>query len=316
MEGVIRFMLSQKINGGRSTACAAGKGIASIIRRNMVAWLILLPSVILFYYIVWRPIFVGMYYSMFYMKGYEITSFAGLKNYKDVLTDTLFIKTFLNTLQYVGWSVLIGIPLPIIIGILLNEVVHIKGFCKLAVYFPMIIPGIAASMIWYYMYFPDQSGLLNMFRMYFGLEPLEWLQNKNMTIFLIIISMTWKGMGGTVIMYLAALTGVDQNLYEAAKLDGAGFLGRIRHITLPRLAGMILLMGARQIISVFQVMEQPLAMTGGGPNNASVTLALQTYRYAFEYFRMDKALALGTVTFLMLLVFTVIYFFLEKKIDE
>ena len=289
---------------------------AAKLKKNLSAWLILLPSVILMCYIVWRPIIVGVYYSLFKMQGYTATDFVGLKNYIDVLTDSLFLKTLGNTVKYVLFSAIIGFPLPILFAIMLNEMAHLKGFLKVALYIPAIIPGIAVSMIWYYMYFPDQSGLLNMIRSFVGLAPLEWLQDGRYTILYIVISMTWQGMGGTTIMYLAGLTGVSQDLYEAAKMDGVGFFGRVWNITIPQMSPIFLLMAARQVISVFQVMEQPMAMTGGGPNNESVTLALQTYQYAFDQFQMSKALALGTVTFLLLMVFTVGYFWLEKKLDN
>lgn len=290
--------------------------LGSVCRKNLSGWLLLLPSVLLFYLIVWRPIVIGTVYSFFQLRGFEPVAFVGLKNYIHVLTDTLFFKILFNTLKYVFWSLIIGFPLPFILAVLLNEMRHGKEGFKFAMYFPCIIPGVAVSLIWALMYDPGTGGFLNMLLYQFGMEPFEWLQNKNWTIPLIVVSMTWNGFGGTVLFYVAALQGVNSELYEAARLDGAGLWQRFRYIQLPHMYGLALLMLIRQIISVFQVFEQPLLMTGGGPNNASTTLSLQSYNYAFVNFQTDKALTFGMITFIILVGLTVVYFKVDKKIEQ
>jgi len=194
--------------------------------------------------------------------------------------------------------------------------VYFKGYFKVSMYLPAIIPSISASLIWYYMYQPGAGGLLNMVRGLFGLAPSAWLQNAKLTIPLIITSMTWRGFGGTMVMYLATLQGINQELYQAATIDGAGILTRIRHVTLPHMRGVLLLLLIRQIIGIFQVMVEPLAMTGGGPNYASLSLSLQAYNYNFVFGQIDRALALGVITFVMLVFLTIAYFLLDKKIGE
>ena len=150
----------------------------------------------------------------------------------------------------------------------------------------------------------------------FGVTPMEWLQNPSMTIPLIIVAMTFAGTPGTVVIYLAALQNVPHELYEASIIDGATIWQRFRKITFPSISSTILLMTAKQIIGVFQVMEQPLMMTGGGPDNASMTINLTSYNYAFTYMKVSRALALGTCAFLFLMIISIIYFKLEKKIKE
>jgi multiple sugar transport system permease protein len=117
-------------------------------------------------------------------------------------------------------------------------------------------------------------------------------------------------------MYLASLQSVNQSLYEAARIDGAGFWRRFWHILLPHMRGIILLLAIRQIIGVFQITEQPLVMTGGGPNGASMSLGLTNYFYAFQYGQFDKSMALGVISFLFLLGLTFIYFKLDRKFNE
>lgn len=288
----------------------------TLLKRNISGWLLIVPSVFLFFFIIWRPIVIGIVYSFFKLRGFTPVEFAGLDNFRDILSDTNFLKTLGNTVKYVFWSIVIGFPLPFICAVILNELVHMKGVFKIFTYLPVIIPSIAMCMIWTNVYMDGPNGMLNMLLSFFGIGPLTWLSNKTFVIPGIVIAMTWQGFGATMIIYLASLQGVNQELYEAARLDGAGFLGRFTHITLPHMRGIMLLMVIRQVISVFSVTEQPLAMTGGGPNGASMSLGLTNYFYAFKYGQYDKSLALGVVTFCILIVLTVVYFGLDKRTEQ
>ncbi|MBO5059469.1 MAG: sugar ABC transporter permease [Clostridia bacterium] len=290
----------------------AGKFFESF-KANFSGWMLIVPSLILFILIVWRPIVIGISYSFFELRGVTPAEFVGLENFRQVLADTNFIKTLLNTVKYVFWSLIIGFPMPFIAALMLNEMVNCKGYFKVAMYLPVVIPGMATCLIWKMIYMDGGGGFLNMLLYFFGIGPLNWLSNANLTIPLIVIMMSWHGFGTTLIMYLATMQSINQELYEAARLDGAGFWGRIRHVLIPHMSGTMLLLGIRQIISVFQVTEQPLVMTDGGPNGASTTLGLTGYNYAFRYGQYDKAMALGVISFLILLVLTFIYFYLDKK---
>lgn len=285
-------------------------------KRDISAWVLILPALLLIYLCILRPQILGTYWSFFDMKGYKIQEFVGLENYKTVLADSMFVKTLWNTCKYVLWSVVIGYFLPIIIAILLNEIVHLRNTYRVLIYFPSILPAAGVALLWYLVYYPDVGGLLNMIGGFFGMEPYVWLQDSRWTILFIIISMTWSGCGSSVIYYFAALQGVSRELYEAAIIDGAGFVRRIRTITLPHISGISLLFLVRQIIGVFSVMEQPLQMTDGGPNGASMSLGLLAYRYGFVSIKPDLAMAIGVIMFLILAVVTCFYFYLDKKIDN
>ena len=287
-----------------------------LIKRNMSGWLLILPSIILFIMMVWRPIVIGIAYSFFKLQGFTPVEWAGFDNYRNVLSDTNFIHTLQNTVGYVGWSLIIGFPLPFICAVMLNELKHFQGYFKITTYLPVIVPSIATSLIWKMVYMDGSGGLLNMLMYFFGFSPINWLTNKSLVIPLIIISMSWHGFGSTMIVYLASLQSVNQELYEAARLDGAGLFGRIRHVLFPHMRGVMLLMAIRQIIAVFNVTEQPLTMTGGGPNGASMSIGLTNYFYAFKYGQYDKSLALGVITFALLISLTFIYFRLDKKTGD
>jgi multiple sugar transport system permease protein len=294
-----------------------GQGkLKGVLNRNISGWVLILPSVLLFTYIIWRPIIIGIAYSFFSLDGFSPATFIGVSNYKDVLTDTNFLQTLWNTVQYVFWSLVIGFPLPFICAVMMNELVHCKSFFKISTYLPVIIPGIATCLIWKIAYMDGSGGLLNMVRYMFGAEATTWLSNKDQVIPLIIISMTWNTFGRTLVMYLSTLQGVNQELYEAARLDGAGLFGRIRYVLFPHMRGVLLLLLINQIIAVFNVTEQPLVMTSGGPNGASMSLGLTNYFYAFKYGQYEKSLALGVITFCLLSVLTFIYFMVDKRIND
>ena len=163
-----------------------------MVKRNISGWLLLIIPVSLFVMIVWRPIVNGVLYSFFELKGFTLEKFVGLRNYIDVLTDVNFTMVLKNTLKYVFWSVVIGMPLPVILAIILNEMVHGKNFFKFVLYLPCIIPGIAISLIWKMIYMDGPGGMLNMLLSYIGMEPVSWLSNGNIAIPLIVISMISK----------------------------------------------------------------------------------------------------------------------------
>lgn len=288
----------------------------SILRKDIVAWLLILPFLFLIFTVLWKPTVQGIAWSFHKMNGYNVGEFAGLENYKTVLKDTGFATTFFNTIKYVGWSFVIGFFVPIIFAVAINEFRRGQGYFKFAAYFPVMIPAIANSMIWYYMYYPNASGLLNMFIGLFGAEPSVWLQNGQLTIPLILISTTWHSLGSTMLLYLAALQGINKELYEVAAIDGIGIFRRLWHIGMPHMGGIILLNFVRQIISIFQIIEQPLAMTGGGPRNASMSLGLMAYKYAFQNFKVGNALALNTITFVILVSLTFFYFWIDKRVSR
>jgi len=288
------------------------------LRNDIDAWILMLPMVAILYLFVWRPTVMGTYWSFFNMKAYTVKDFCGLDNYIKVLSHTQFVPMLWNTVQYVIWSIVIGFFPPLFIAIMMNEIVHFKGGFRVLIYVPAVIPGIAAMLMWYFMYYPDHTGLLNMILGKFGVEPKQWLNDPDFTIIGIIIYSTWKGFPGAMLLYFASVQSVSVELYEAATIDGAGPFKRMWHVTRPAMEGIILLQLVRQIISVFQIMEQPLAMTGGGPNGASTSLSYQLYQYGFNSGGKGtgQAMALGVIIFLILIVFTIFYFWLNRKVED
>lgn len=286
------------------------------LKRDFGAWALIFPALFCIYYAVLRPQVFGFVWSFFDMNGYTPDKFVGLENFRVVLSDTAFLKTLFNTLQYVFWSVLIGYTLPVVAALLMNEMIHFRKTIRTIMYLPAVLPGVCVSLLWFFMYYPDNSGLLNALLQKFGLEPYSWLQDGNFTILYIVLSMAWSATGSTALYYFAGLQSINRELYEAAVIDGAGFFTRLRVVTFPQMSGMLLIFLIRHIIGIFGITDQPLQMTGGGPNNASMSLGLLNYHYAFTDGQPQYALALGVVMFVILLVPSIAYFKLNKKVEE
>lgn len=282
------------------------------IRKDTVAWILIAPALIGFIVFNWQPFISSGNLAFFKTQGFEIKEFVGLKNFKDVLSDSSLSKAMINSCKYTFWSLVIGLPIPIILAIMINELVHCKGFLRFSVYFPAIIPGMVTAIMWKILLEPGADGFLNVVLSWFNIPPSQWLQNARITIPIITVVTTWSGFGPTTILYLADLQSVDLALYEAAAIDGAGFFKKLRHITLPHLSSLVRVMAIMQILGVFQSFEKPLAMTGGGPNEASTTVMMLTYNYMFSNGAMDKANALSVIVCLILIAGSIVYFKLTK----
>jgi multiple sugar transport system permease protein len=169
--------------------------------------------------------------------------------------------------------------------------------------------------MWGFILRPGKTGVLNVILGQFGIEPMTWLSNPKLTIPLIIVTMTWKAAGATALIYLASLQGINPELYEAAIIDGAGIWHRIRHVTIPGLRNLARTLLILQVISVFQILYEPLVMTNGGPNNASISIMQLVFKYAFEKFDYPKAAAVSVIISIFLITLTAVYNKFNKEKD-
>lgn len=279
-----------------------------LFRKNWSGWLLMLPGLLLFTFFVWAPLAQNVVMSFSETKGYTMVGFNNFENYIRVFQDTMFVKALINTFKYIFWSIIIGFLLPIFLGLLLSEVVHFKSFFRLGIYFPSIVSGIAVVIMWSYLFDPNPGAVLNQLLTALGLPVSQFPSEKSLAIPLIVITMTWRGAGGTVLIYLSALQNIDNAQYEAARMDGAGALSRIRYVTLPHIAPTIRMLFILQIISVFQVFYEPLVMTKGGPDGASVSLLLLSYQYAFTSYDAGASAAVGVILSVIIIALTAVYF--------
>jgi multiple sugar transport system permease protein len=275
----------------------------------------MLPSVILFIFFVWEPLIESIHLSLYRAQGMRLAKFIGLKNYADVFQHPDFMPALRNTFAYTDWSLIIGFLAPIVLAIFINEVHRGKSFLKLSIYLPNIVPGLAMVLLWRFIFRPGETGILNILLGKIGAAPQPWLTNPRWTIPLIVMTLTWKGAGATTLLYIAGLQGIDPELYEAAIIDGAGLWKRVRYITLPNIYNLARTLLILQILAVFQILYEPLVMTNGGPNNASISIMQLVFKFAFERFDYPKAASISVIISIILMILTVLYFRINKRRD-
>lgn len=285
------------------------------VKKNLLAWLLMLPSLFIFAFFVWVPIFKNFLLSFF--SDFSYSQFVFFENYKDLFADGSFIKAFNNTFIYILYSLIIGFLVPMIIGFLLSECIHAKGFFRVAIYIPCMISGIAVVFLFSNIYGDESYSILNVILKQFNVKPQLWSSNPNIIIPLIVLAMTWRGAGGTALIYLSNFQQIDNSMYEASRMDGATPMQRFLRITLPQMKSTLLTLLVLQVISVFQVFYEPLVIGSmGGPNDASMSLMLLSYKYAFVDMDYAKSAACSMFLALIIILFTIGYFTLTRRLNK
>lgn len=284
-----------------------------LMRRNLAGWLVMLPGLILFLFFIWVPLAEAVRMSFFRTQGMRTTDFVGLYNYEFMLLrNPDFWPAVRNTFSYTLWSLALGFAVPMVLAMMIHETRRGKSLFRTAIYLPNMMPALATIFLWKYLFRADATGGVNMLLGKMGISPTAWLSTTSLVIPVIVIIMTWKGAGATTLIYLAGLQSIDQEIYEAAIIDGAGVWNRVRHITFPQMYNLGRMLLILQIIAVFQILYEPMVLTGGGPNNATVSLMQLVYRQAFEYGDYSKASAISVMVSLVLIAMTLVYNWLSK----
>ena len=198
----------------------------------------------------------------------------------------------------------------------MSEVRRAKGLFSALAYLPVVVPPVVAVLLWKFFYDASPTGVFNSILAMVGIGPQPWIQSITAAMPSLVLEATWAGAGGTIIIYLAALTGVAPELYDAAEVDGASIWQKIWHITLPQLRGILLITLILQVIGTAQVFLEPFLFTAGGPANSTITVLLLIYRYAFQNSLggdYGAATALSLMLAIFLAVLSVVYFRLTKS---
>ncbi|WP_199701760.1 carbohydrate ABC transporter permease [Jiangella rhizosphaerae] len=275
--------------------------------------LLLLPLLLVFGYFAWFPI--GRAVVMSFQETNLVTdpAWVGLDNFRQVLEDPLFWTSVRNTLYFTGLALLFGYPVPLVLAVVMSELRRGKGLYSALAYLPVVVPPVVAVLLWRFFYDASQTGVFNTILGWVGLGPFSWIQEASSAMPSLVLQATWANAGATVLIYLAALTGVRGDLYDAAEVDGAGLWRKVWHVTLPQLRGVLLITLILQVIATFQVFTEPYLMTNGGPQNATVTVLLQIYNYAFRFGDYGAATALSVLLALFLAVMSAVYFRLTRS---
>ena len=292
------------------------RGSGARLRRtlgdNLSAYGLLCGALLVFAVFSWYPLVRGVLLSFQQVNFVGEPDWVGLDNFRTLFADPLFARAWLNTLQFTGFALVIGFAVPFAVAIVLNELRHATAYFRLVVYLPVMLPPIVAALLWKWFYDPG-PGLFNSALGAVGLPQPQWLDSTSTAMLSLVLVSTWANMGSATLIYLAALQTIPGELYEAAELDGASVWQRLRHVTIPQTRFVLAVMLLLQVVATMQVFTEPYVMTGGGPEDSTVTVLLLIYRYAFVYNDFGTASAMSVLLFLVLGVFSAAYLRLSNR---
>lgn len=224
------------------------------------------------------------------------STWVGFDNYISSFKDPLFWKSIKNTVVYTVLTVPVALMISFAVAILILPLSKkLQTTFKAVYYLPAVASGVAMSVVWLWIFDPMESGIMNQLLGLFGISNLNWLGSSATSMFSLVL-MSWLASHGTsIIIYLAALLGIDDSYYEAAELDGASFLKKLWYIVIPCLKPTTLFLLVTGVIGSFQVFQNAYLMTGGGPDNSTTMVGLLIFDNAFKYFEFGKAAAQSLV---------------------
>ncbi|WP_438865831.1 carbohydrate ABC transporter permease [Paractinoplanes atraurantiacus] len=286
------------------------------LRDNLTGHAFLIGAVACFALFMWFPMIRGIVMSFQRTRRGE-TTWVGWDNYTRIIADPSFWIAWKNTFVFTLLALVLGYLLPFFVAILLNEFRHFKGYLRVLVYLPVMLPPASALFLFkYYAYDPSEAGLFNAILAFFHLPTSEWMQSPSMTIPAMVIASTWMNMGGAVLIYLASLQNIPGELYEAAELDGAGIARRVWNVTIPQTRLILALLAMLQIVATMQLFIEPLILANGaGTQDSATSVAYLIYQHGFFQNDLNGAAALGVIMLLVLGAFSAVYVRLTTKQD-
>ena len=258
------------------------RGVLSQLKREKVSYLMLLPNVIMFLIFTVYPILWAMRYMFYDYKGYGEARFVGLENFERVLTrDTVFWNSVVNTFVYVGGKLIITLPIAFLIAVLVHKSSRKNAVVQSVIFTPTIMSSAVMALI-FYLIFNTYNGSVNKILMSAGLikQNVNWL-GVNYAMLTVIIIAVWGAIGNYMVYFIAGLTGISDDIYESAKIDGANETQSLFYITIPMLAPIIKMILMLALVVSFLDMQSILVLTEGGPMNATNVMFLYIYQLFF-----------------------------------
>lgn len=275
----------------------------------------LLPSIILFSVFLFYPMFRTIYLSFFLTKASgDTTVFVGIENYVNMFTSPIFLKSMKSTFLFVLYTVPTTMIISLFLAVIANEKIKGIGFFRTIFSSTMGVSVAAASVFWLYLFNPTM-GLLNQILDTFGIEAIGWLTDPKWALLSVSATTIWMNVGFTFLVLLGGLQSIDSSLYESADIEGAGYLYKLRRITIPMLSPTLFFVITVTIINAFQSFGQIDILTQGGPVNETNLLVYSLYREAFVNYKFGSASAQAIVLFILILLMTALQFKLgERKV--
>jgi multiple sugar transport system permease protein len=285
------------------------RNVLRVMRKEWTAYLFLFPSLLQFSVLLVFPVIFSFYLSFHEWNILEPEKpYVGLDNYARLLGDRRVRQALFNTFYYTVVSVPATLFCGLLVALLLNNQIRGRGIFRTMYYLPGVTSAVAVAVVWKWIFNGD-FGLINYYLLQLGLisEPIRWLTDPGLAMPSVIIVSVWGGVGGCMIIYLAGLQAIPDEMYDAAKVDGAGPVRTLFSITIPLLAPATFFLLITSIIGAFQQFGLPYLLTAGGPVGRTTTIAYYLYTSAFKNFEMGYAAAMSYVLFAMIFIFTLLH---------
>jgi ABC-type sugar transport system permease subunit len=282
-------------------------------KQTLAAWLFLLPSLIGFVIFTAGPVIAAGVISLLEWNLFSPPSWAGLRNFARLGGDPTFWSALGNTAYFTFASVPLTILVSLALALLLNQGLRRVAVFRSLLLLPYATITVAVAFVWIWLYIPD-GGLINAVLGLVGINKPDWLVSETWAMPALIAMSVWKSFGFGMVVFLAGLQAIPQQLYEAATVDGSNAWQRFRNITLPMLSPAAFFVVVTSIIGSFQVFDQALIMTDGGPGSETTTLVMYIYRTGFENYDEGYAAAQSLVLFAFIAVITVVQFVLQRRL--
>ena len=284
-------------------------------RNALYGSLMLLPATVLLWVFTYQPILatiVNSFYST--PRGRRPSRFVGLDNYTTMVADPVFWKAMTNNLLYAGVTIPLSIALALAMALLVQGSLRGTTLTRMAFFTPTVLPMVAVANIWLFFYAPDY-GLIDQFLSLFGLGGNNWLGNRDTALWALIAITVWKEAGFFMIFYLAGLQQISPTLLEAADLEGASYWQRLRRVVIPLLMPTTLFIAINAVIGAFRLVDHVVAMTKGGPDNATMLLLYYLYQVGFSFWDTNYAAAITVVLLAFLAAIALFQFgYADKRV--
>ena len=288
------------------------------MKRHWAAWLFLAPALIVLGVFFLVPVLAALGlsltdYDIYALADIHNLRFVGLGNYWALLHRPLFWSALWHTVYFV----IVGVPLSMLVSLgaallLDSKLARARPFFRTALFAPVVTTVVAVAVIWRYL-FQTRFGLVNYALEAVGLDPVNWLGDPDWAMPTIILFAVWKNFGYNMIIFLAGLQAIPEELYEAARIDGASKWRQLVHITLPMLGPIMLLVGILTMSGYFQLFAEPYVMTKGGPLQSTVSVLYLMYNDGFEWFNLGLASAVAFLLFVVMFATTAGMWMLAKR---
>jgi ABC-type sugar transport system permease subunit len=295
------------------------RGAVAVTRRErregLLFALLIGPNLLLFSLFTYWPLLYNLYLSTVewdFLRPRKL--FVWLDNYLELFGDRQFWAILLNTLSFTVWSVGLTLLLGLALAILINQPLRYRNAARAVLFSPTVMSGAVVAVVWSYIFDP-RYGLLDQLLGLVGLKSPDWLGSTSWALPAVIIVYVWKNLGYAVVIYLAGLQGIPPELYDAARVDGAGPWARLWHVTLPGLSPVAFFLSVTSLLASFQSFDIIKVLTDGGPVDATTTLIYHLYELGFVAYDAGQAGVVAVVLFAIMLALTLIQLrYLERRV--